>query len=213
MNSTRLQSSWSHIDHIMGERDKPHSYRHEPSAPSETTHTWLWWWGAWWSGWWKGAARRAGGGRRQPRRGGGGSPWWRGAAAALGPSSSLEMVVVWRRFSTPRRLPGRRKIRGMGLLPRPRVSSLIWTLGFPSPPFRVPPKQAYRPRPNSDWAGLVLKIFVWKIVTTFFLIWFPLDAIFEGQTDNLRKKFSDFRKVPIWLQQGFLCPILIIPTH
>ena len=24
----------------MGERDKPHSYRHEPSAPRETTHTW-----------------------------------------------------------------------------------------------------------------------------------------------------------------------------
>jgi len=157
----------------MGERDKPHSYRTSPQPrgkllthghgdeeldgevdeevqPGEETaarssH------GA--------AVARSGEERRRPL-----------GAAALGPSSSLEMVVVWRRFSTPRRLPGRRKIRGMGLLPRPRVSSLIWTLGFPSPPFRVPPKRAYRPRPNSDWADLGLKIFVWKIVTTFFLI-------------------------------------------
>ena len=53
---------------------------------------------------------------------------------------------------------------------RPRVSFFIWTLGFPSPPFRLPPNRAYRPRPNSDWADLRLKIFVWKIVTTFSLI-------------------------------------------
>ena len=33
MDSTRLQSSWSHKDHTMGERDKPHSYRYEPSPP------------------------------------------------------------------------------------------------------------------------------------------------------------------------------------
>ena len=37
MDSTRLQSSWSHKDHTMGERDKPHSYRREPSAPRRTT--------------------------------------------------------------------------------------------------------------------------------------------------------------------------------
>ena len=52
MDSTRLQSSWSHKDHTVGERDKPHSYRHEPSAPRETTpsSSWRRWrcrWGRW----------------------------------------------------------------------------------------------------------------------------------------------------------------------
>ena len=46
------------------------------------------------------AAARGGEERRRPL-----------GAAALGPSSSLEMVLVWRRFSTPRRLLERRKIR------------------------------------------------------------------------------------------------------
>ena len=108
----------------------------------------------------------------------------------------------------------RRKIRGFWCLSRPRVSFFIWTLGFPSPPFRVPPKRAYRPRPNSDWADLGLKIFVWKIVTTFSLIWFPLDAIFEGQTDNLRKKFSDrFQESPNLTPTRFPFVFLIIPTQ
>ena len=43
--------------------------------------------------------------RRQPGGGGGYSP----AAETLGPPSSLEMVLVWRRFSCPRRLPRRKK--------------------------------------------------------------------------------------------------------
>ena len=52
MDLTRLQSSGSHKDHTMGERNKPHSYRHEPSVPRETTppSSWRRWrchWGRW----------------------------------------------------------------------------------------------------------------------------------------------------------------------
>ena len=83
------------------------------------------------------------------------------------------------------------EIRGWRSPPRVRFPPFIYLLGFPSPPFRVPPKRAYRPRPNSDWADLGLKIFVWKIVTTLVSGRPPIDVIFEGQTDNLRKKFSD----------------------
>ena len=89
------------------------------------------------------------------------------------------------------------EIRGCSSTPRVRFPPFIYLLGFPSPPFRVPPKRAYRPCPNSDWADLGLKIFVWKIVTTFVRARSPFDVIFEGQTDNLRKKFSDrFQESP-----------------
>ena len=96
----------------MRERDKPHSYRHEPSAPRRLlTH-----------GHDDEELDEVVDEEVQPREeeaargshgGGSGSPWRRRplGAAALGPSSSLEMVLVWRRFSTPRRLAGRRKIR------------------------------------------------------------------------------------------------------
>ena len=106
------------------------------------------------------------------------------------------------------------EIRGWRSPPRIRFPPFIYLLGFPSPPFRVPPKRAYRPRPNSDWADLGLKIFVWKIVTTFSLIWFTLDAIFEGQTDNLRKKFSDrFQESLNLTPTRFPFVFLIIPTQ
>ena len=80
------------------------------------------------------------------------------------------------------------EIRGWRSPPRVRFPPFIYLLGFPSPPFRVPPKRAYRPCPNSDWADLRLKIFVWKIVTTFVTARSPYNVIFEGQTSNLRKK-------------------------
>ena len=77
------------------------------------------------------------------------------------------------------------------------VSSLYISSRISVTPFRIPPKQAYRPRPNSDWADLGLKIFVWKIVTTFVTARSPYNVIFEGQTGNLRKKFSDrFQESP-----------------
>ena len=97
------------------------------------------------------------------------------------------------------------EIRGWRSSPRIRFPPVIYLLGFPSPPFRVQPKRASRPRPNSDWADLGLKIFVWKIVTTLFSGRPPFDVIFEGQTDNLRKKFSDrFQESPNSTQKGFL---------
>ena len=95
-------------------------------------------------------------------------------------------------------------------------------LGFPSlyrlPNFCQPPRAAvnwaYLGRPNSDWADLGIKIFVWKIVITFYLSGFPLDAVFEGETDNLRKKFSDgFQKSPNSTPTRFPLIFLIIPTH
>ena len=57
--------------------------------------------------------------RRRPAAAhGGGGPWGRRRLP-------LVMRMVWRRFSSPRRLPGRRKIRGHGCLSRPRVSFFI----------------------------------------------------------------------------------------
>ena len=88
---------------------------------------------------------------------------------------------------------------------RVRFSLLIKSHGFPSSSFRSSVKQVCRLRPNSDWAVLGLKQSVWKIVTTLYLSSFLFDVVFKGQTDNLRKKFSDrFQKVPIRSQQGFL---------
>ena len=85
---------------------------------------------------------------------------------------------------------------------------------FRHPPFRVPPKRAYRPRPNSDWADLGLKIFVWKIVTTFVTARSPFDVIFEGQTGKLQKQFSDrFQKSPNSTPTRFPLVFLITPTR
>ena len=93
--------------------------------------------------------------------------------------------------------------------------------GVCSPRVRVsvsPPRAAvtrtYLGRPNSDWADLGLKICVWKIVITFLLSEFPMDAVFEGETDNLRKKFSDgLQKNPNSTPTRFPIIFLIIPTH
>ena len=106
------------------------------------------------------------------------------------------------------------EIRGWRSPPRIRFPPFIYLLGFPSPPFRVPPKRAYRPRPNSDWADLGLKIFVWKIVTTFVTVRSPYNVIFEGQTGNRRKKFSDrFQESPNSTPTRFPLVFLIISTH
>ena len=106
------------------------------------------------------------------------------------------------------------EIRGWRSPPRVRFPLFIYLLGFPSPPFRVPPKRAYRPRLNSDWAHLRLKIFVWKIVTTFVRARSPFDVIFEGQTGNLRKKFSDrFQESPNLTPTRFPLVFWIISTH
>ena len=106
------------------------------------------------------------------------------------------------------------KIRGWRSSPRIRFPPFIYLLGFPSPHFRVPPKRAYSPRPNSDWADLRLKIFVWKIVTTFVTARSPFDVILEGQTGKLRKKFSDrFQESPNSTPTRFPLVFLIISTH
>ena len=106
------------------------------------------------------------------------------------------------------------EIRGWRSPPRIRFPPFIYLLGFPSPPFRVSPKRAYRPRPNSDWADLRLKLFIWKFLTTFVTVRSPFDVIFEGQTDNLRKKFSDrFQESPNSTPTRFPLVFLIIPTH
>ena len=55
MDLTRLQSSWSHKDHTMWERDKPHSYRTSPQPRWRTTPSsswkqqrrWRWRWRRW----------------------------------------------------------------------------------------------------------------------------------------------------------------------
>ena len=93
----------------MGERDKPHSYRMSPQSR------------------WKLLTHSHGDedldgevdeevqpGMETESRSSHGAAAARGdaAAAALGPPSILEMVLVWRRSSGPRRLPRRRKIRG-----------------------------------------------------------------------------------------------------
>ena len=106
------------------------------------------------------------------------------------------------------------EIRGWRSSPRIRFPPFIYLLGFPSPPFRVPPKRGYRPRPNSDWADLGLKIFVWKIVTTFVTARSPDNIIFEGQTGNLRKKFSErFQESLNSTPTRFPLVFLIISTH
>ena len=106
------------------------------------------------------------------------------------------------------------EIRGWRSPPRVRFPPFIYLLGFPSLPLRVPPKRAYRPRPNSDWADLGLKIFVWKIVTTFVTARSPFDVIFEGQTGKLRKQFWDrFQQSSNSTPSRFPLVFLIIPTH
>ena len=106
------------------------------------------------------------------------------------------------------------EIRGWRSPPRIRFPPFYISSRISVTPFRVPPKRAYRPRPNSDWADLGLKIFVWKIVTTFVRARSAFDVIFEGQTGNLRKKFSDrFQESPNSTPTRFPLVFLIISTH
>ena len=102
------------------------------------------------------------------------------------------------------------------------VETALHELGFPPlyrlPDFRQPSRvavnRAYLGRPDFDWADLGLKISVWKIVITFLVSRFLLDAVFEGETDNIRKKFSDgLQKSPNSTPTRFPLIFLIIHTH